>query len=79
MRRALHSFIIALLCLTLGIDSAKACWFWRHRCRPAVARHAVCPPASTCGIPCAEACTVLVAEVREEVSGKRGQAGGHSH
>ena len=29
-------------------------------------------------IPCAEACTLLVAEVREEVSGKRG-AGGHSH
>jgi sirohydrochlorin cobaltochelatase len=29
------------------------------------------------GIPCAEACTFLVAEVREEVSGKRG--GGHTH
>lgn len=29
-------------------------------------------------IPCAEACTYLVAEVREEVSGKRGQ-GGHHH
>ena len=25
------------------------------------------------GIPCAEACTLLVAELREEVSGKRGQ------
>ncbi|WP_420595216.1 DR2241 family protein [Deinococcus sp.] len=31
------------------------------------------------GIPCAEACTLLVAEVREEVSGKRGAAAGHSH
>ena len=30
-------------------------------------------------IPCAEACTFLVAEIREEVAGKRGQAGGHSH
>ncbi|OWL93354.1 cobalamin biosynthesis protein CbiX [Deinococcus indicus] len=30
------------------------------------------------GIPCAEACTFVVAEVREEVSGKRG-GGGHSH
>ncbi|AZI43072.1 cobalamin biosynthesis protein CbiX [Deinococcus psychrotolerans] len=31
------------------------------------------------GIPCAEACTLLVAEVREEVSGKRGQKSGPSH
>ncbi|MFC3718643.1 DR2241 family protein [Deinococcus metalli] len=31
------------------------------------------------GIPCAEACTVLVAEVREEVSGKRGEKAGHAH
>lgn len=30
-------------------------------------------------IPCAEACTFLVAEVREEVAGKRGGGGGHSH
>ncbi|ANE44549.1 DR2241 family protein [Deinococcus puniceus] len=30
-------------------------------------------------IPCAEACTYLVAEVREEVSGKRGSGSGHSH
>jgi len=30
-------------------------------------------------IPCAEACTYFVAEMREEVSGKRGGAGGHSH
>ncbi|WP_425145307.1 DR2241 family protein [Deinococcus sp.] len=28
-------------------------------------------------IPCAEACTYLVAEIREEVAGKRGQKGGH--
>ncbi|ULH14999.1 cobalamin biosynthesis protein CbiX [Deinococcus sp. KNUC1210] len=28
-------------------------------------------------IPCAEACTFLVAEIREEVAGKRGQGGGH--
>ncbi|UBV42213.1 cobalamin biosynthesis protein CbiX [Deinococcus taeanensis] len=31
------------------------------------------------GLPCAEACTFVVAEVREEVSGKRGAGGGHSH
>ena len=30
-------------------------------------------------IPCAEACTFLVAEIREEVAGKRGQSGGHGH
>ncbi|MBB5235633.1 DR2241 family protein [Deinococcus budaensis] len=30
-------------------------------------------------IPCPEACTYFVAEMREEVSGKRGGAGGHSH
>lgn len=46
MRRALHSFIIALLCLTLGIDSAKACWLWRHRCRPAVCRSAARQPVA---------------------------------
>ncbi|MBZ9715968.1 cobalamin biosynthesis protein CbiX [Deinococcus multiflagellatus] len=31
------------------------------------------------GLPCAEACTYVVAEVREEVSGKRGAGSGHSH
>ncbi len=31
------------------------------------------------GIPCAEACTLLVAEVREEVSGKRGQGAAQAH
>ena len=31
------------------------------------------------GIPCPEACTYFVAEMREEVSGKRGGAAGHSH
>ncbi|MFC4638675.1 DR2241 family protein [Deinococcus hohokamensis] len=29
--------------------------------------------------PCAEACTYLVAEIREEVSGKRGKPAGHDH
>ena len=53
MRRALHCFIITLLCLTLGIDSAKACWFWRHRCRPTVARHAACPAGVSAG-PCGQ-------------------------
>lgn len=50
MRRSLQSTIVALLCLTLGVDSAKACWFWRHRCRPTVVRHATCPPATACEI-----------------------------
>ncbi|MFM1996110.1 MAG: hypothetical protein RLZZ111_497 [Planctomycetota bacterium] len=59
MRRSLQSFIVALLCLTLGIDSAKACWLWRHRCRPAVSRHAVCPPAA---LPPAHECAVPVAQ-----------------
>jgi hypothetical protein len=48
MRRSLQSFIVALLCLTLGIDSAKACWLRRHRCRSTAARHATCRPATEC-------------------------------
>lgn len=50
MRRSMHSVIVALLCLTLFVDSAKACWWLRqHRsrgqvCRPLACRTAAPPP-----------------------------------
>ncbi len=51
MRRSIHSLIVALLCLTLFVDSAKACWWLRqHRGRSQVCRPAACPPASS--VPC---------------------------
>lgn len=36
MRRPLHCVIVALLCLNLGLDSARACWHVRRRshCQP---------------------------------------------
>jgi hypothetical protein len=47
----MHSLIVALLCLTLFVDSAKACWWLRqHRGRSQVCRPAACPPASS--VPC---------------------------
>jgi SLA1 homology domain 1, SHD1 len=51
VRRSMHSLIVALLCLTLFVDSAKACWWLRqHRGRSQVCRPAACPPASS--MPC---------------------------
>jgi hypothetical protein len=51
VRRSMHSLIVALLCLTLFVDSAKACWWLRqHRGRSHVCRPAACPPASS--VPC---------------------------
>jgi hypothetical protein len=51
VRRSIHSLIVALLCLTLFVDSAKACWWLRqHRGRSQVCRPAACPPASS--VPC---------------------------
>jgi hypothetical protein len=57
VRRSIHSLIVALLCLTLFVDSAKACWWLRqHRGRSQVCRPAACPPAS------AVPCTVVTVE-----------------
>ena len=57
MRRSIHSLIVALLCLTLFVDSAKACWWLRqHRGRSQVCRPASCPPASS--VPCTTVVTV---------------------
>ena len=59
MRRSIHSLIVALLCLTLFVDSAKACWWLRqHRGRSQVCRPAACPPVSS--LPC----TVVTVEHR---------------
>jgi hypothetical protein len=53
----MHSLIVALLCLTLFVDSAKACWWLRqHRGRSQVCRPATCPPASS--LPCTTVVTV---------------------
>lgn len=47
MRRSMHSLIVALLCLTLFVDSAKACWWLRqHRSRSQVCRPVACRPAA---------------------------------
>lgn len=53
MRRSMHSLVVALLCLTLFVDSAKACWWLRqHRSRAQVCRPATCQPASS--VPCTD-------------------------
>lgn len=47
MRRSMRALIVALLCLTLFVDSAKACWWLRqHGSRGRVCRPATCRPAS---------------------------------
>ena len=49
----MHSLIVALLCLTLFVDSAKACWWLRqHRSRSQVCRPVACRPAAqpACGV-----------------------------
>jgi hypothetical protein len=49
----MHSLIVALLCLTLFVDSAKACWWLRqHRSRSQVCRPLACRPAAppACGV-----------------------------
>ena len=53
MRRSMHSLIVAMLCLTLFVDSAKACWWLRqHRSRSQVCRPVACRPAAqpACGV-----------------------------
>lgn len=48
MRRWLHCAIVALLCLTLCMDSVRACWYLRcrsHACPPLVVHHAGPPVA----------------------------------
>jgi len=57
----MHSLIVALLCLTLFVDSAKACWWLRqHRSRAQVCRPAACD--STPAVPC----TVVYVEQQSE-------------
>lgn len=50
MRRRLHCLIVALLCLNLCVDSARACWHLRRR-------SPCCPPA--CATPAYGAWTVI--------------------
>ena len=64
MRRSMHSLIVALLCLTLFVDTAKACWLLRHRtrshtCRPVACRPS-CPPP--CSMACADSAAVVIAD-----------------
>ena len=49
MRRSIHALIVSLLCLTLFVDTAKACWHRRHRSRS----HATCRPV-TCPSSCSQ-------------------------
>ncbi len=61
MRRSMHSLIVALLCLTLFVDSAKACWWLRqHRSRAQVCRPAACD--SRPAVPC----TVVLVEQQSD-------------
>lgn len=53
MRRWLHCLLVALLCLTLFVDSARACWFLRQR-----SRRGSCPPPS-----CQPTCSPVVRHV----------------
>jgi hypothetical protein len=49
----MRSMIVALLCLTLFVDSAKACWWLRqHRSRAQVCRPVACRPTAqpACGV-----------------------------
>jgi|694.fasta_scaffold04437_7 hypothetical protein len=60
----MHSLIVALLCLTLFVDTAKACWLLRHRtrshtCRPVACRPS-CPPP--CSMACADSAAVIIAD-----------------
>jgi len=49
--------IVALLCLTLFVDSAKACWWLRqHRSRSQVCRPVACEPSSS------QPCSVVMVE-----------------
>jgi len=49
--------IVALLCLTLFVDSAKACWWLRqHRSRSQVCRPVACEPSSS------QPCSVMMVE-----------------
>jgi len=43
VRRPLHCLIVALLCLNLCVDSARACWHVRRRSQ--------CCPAPSCSVP----------------------------
>jgi hypothetical protein len=69
MRRWIHSLIVALLCLTLFVDTAKACWFLRHHRRTPACRPAPCRPAcpTACCLPCEPVDTVCDTVVAEHV------------
>ncbi len=59
VRRRLHCLIVALLCLNLGVDSARACWHLRRRsqcCPPACATpaHATWTVTDCGGVPAAQ-------------------------
>ncbi|MFM8892682.1 MAG: hypothetical protein ACKOTB_13870, partial [Planctomycetia bacterium] len=59
MRRLMHVLIVALLCSSLGVDTAKACWFLRHR-RPQTCRPSRCQPAVD---PCCQVSAGIATEV----------------
>ncbi|MFM8706778.1 MAG: hypothetical protein ACKOHK_01430, partial [Planctomycetia bacterium] len=69
MRRWIHSLIVALLCLTLFVDTAKACWFLRQRRHGQACRPVACQPAypTPCCLPCEPVDTVCDTVVAEDL------------
>lgn len=66
MRRWIRSLVVALLCLTLCVDTAKACWWLRHRTftrpgTPAVRYQPLDVPM--CFVPAEDTAEVLIDEV----------------
>ena len=66
MRRWMRSLIVALLCLTLSVDTAKACWWRRHRTTtrsttPVVRYQPIDVPV--CCAPAEDTAEVLIEEV----------------
>ncbi len=66
MRRWIRSLVVALLCLTLCVDTAKACWWLRHRTftrsgAPAVRYRPL--DATVCCVPASDTADVLVDDV----------------
>jgi hypothetical protein len=53
-RAVLHRAIVALVCVTIGMDSASACRWLRRRCRPRCCQQPcpqqICPPEDSCAV-----------------------------
>ena len=53
MRRCLHACLIGVLTLSLSMDTARACWYLRHACRPRPVCVVACEPCAPVPLPLA--------------------------